>query len=141
MDQRKRNDLKNRIIEEMTVDYSGALEKNFDLAKNYVRITTDGTVDVLVKDSLTGKEQILLYLIGKLYAKEAGFAETHDVANRELMDELGMPKGSVLPALKDLRDSNEVEQTRRGRPVHHAIPVSLVAKTLQAIERKLSEGT
>ena len=73
MSNQKENELKKRIIEEMTVDYSNALEKIFDLAKQFIRITKDGKVFILFKDKLSGKEQILLYLIGKLYAKEAGF--------------------------------------------------------------------
>ena len=62
--------LRKKIIDEMTVNYSNALEKNFDLAKQFIRITQDGKVDILHKEKFGGKEQILLYLIGKLYAKE-----------------------------------------------------------------------
>ena len=104
MTENNQNVLKKRIIDEMTVDYSSALEKNFDLAKQFVRITKEGKLDILFKEKLTGKEQVMLYLIGKLYAKEAGLSTTDDVGNKELMDELGIPEGSVLPWLKGLRD-------------------------------------
>ena len=83
-------ELKKRIHEEMLVDYSNALEKNFDLAKSFIRLTNKGKIDVIIKDKINGKEQILLYLIGKLYSKEAGFSDTDDVGNKELMDELGI---------------------------------------------------
>ena len=75
---------KKRILEEMTVDYANALEKNFDLAKQFIKITQEGKVDIdeNIKDKISGKEKILLYLIGKLYAKEAGFSPTDDVSNR-----------------------------------------------------------
>jgi hypothetical protein len=33
-------------------------------SKQFIRITKDGKVDVLFKDKLIGKEQLLLYLIG-----------------------------------------------------------------------------
>jgi len=140
MDKQKENGLKKMIIEEMTVDYSNALEKNFDLAKQFIRITKDGKVDILFKDKLSGKEKILLYLIGKLYAKEAGFAATDDVGNKELMDELGIPKGSLLPWLKDLRDENKIKQVKKGRYTHHSIPVNLVERTLKSTERKLKKS-
>jgi len=39
MGKEKISDLKKKIIEEMTVDYASALEKNSDLAKQFVRIT------------------------------------------------------------------------------------------------------
>lgn len=140
MDKQKENGLKKMIIEEMTVDYSNALEKNFDLAKQFIRITKDGKVDILFKYKLSGKEKILLYLIGKLYAKEAGFAATDDVGNKELMDELGIPKGSLLPWLKDLRDENMIKQVKKGRYTHHSIPVNLVERTLKSTEIKLKKS-
>lgn len=131
--------LRKKIIEQMTVDYSDALEKSFDLAKQFIRITKDGKVEILFKDKLGGKEQILLYLIGKLYAKEAGFTATHDVGNKELLNELGIPKGSLLPWLKELRDKNRIEQVKKGRYKHHSMPLNLIEKTLKDIERKVKE--
>ena len=134
------NGLRKRIIEEMTVDYAGALEKNFDLAKQFIRVTKDGRIDILFKDKLTGEEQILLYMIGKLYAKEASLIATDEVDNKELLDELGVPKGSLFPWLKSLRDSSKIKQTKRGKYVNHSIPVNLVERTLQGIERKLKKS-
>lgn len=140
MDKQRDNDLKKRIIEEMTINYSSALEKHFDLAKQFIRIAKDGKVDILFKDELNGKEQILLYLIGKLYAKEAGFIATDDVGNKELMNELGIPEGSLRPWLKDLRDKNKVKQVKKGRYTHHNIPVNLVERTLKSVERKIRKS-
>lgn len=140
MSNQKENELKKRIIEEMTVDYSNALEKNFDLAKQFIRITKDGKVDILFKDKLSGKEQILLYLIGKLYSKEAGFTATDDAGNKEVMDELGIPEGSLLPWLKDLRDKNKIKQVKKGRYTHHSIPINLVEKTLKSVEKKIKKS-
>lgn len=140
MEQGKGKDLKKKIIEEMSVEYSNALEKNFDLAKQFIRITKEGKVDIIFKDKMGGKEQILLYLIGKLYAKEAGFTVTDDVGNKELLEELGIPEGSLLPWLKDLRDKNKIKQVKKGRYSHHIIPVNLVERTLKSIERKIKKS-
>lgn len=139
MNRQQKSNLKERIIGEMTVDYSNALEKNFDLAKQFIRITKDGKVDILFKDKIIGKNQILLYLTGKLYSKEAGFSPTDDVGNKELMDELGIPQGSLLPWLKDLRDKNKIKQVKKGRYTHHVIPVNLVERTLKSTERKIKK--
>ncbi len=140
MSKKKEQDLRKRIMEEMTVDYSSALEKNFDLAKQFLRITKDGKIDILFKDKLSGKEQILLYLIGKLYAKEAALIATDDAGNKELLDELGIPKGSLFPWLKTLRDKNQIKQVKKGPKVHHRIAVNLVEKTLKTIERKIKKS-
>jgi len=130
--------LKKRIAEEMTDDYSGALERNFELAKQLMRVTREGKVTVLFKEKLTGEERIILYLIGKFYAKEGGFVEKHEVDNKELMDELGIPKGSLLPWLKNLRDKKTVKQMKTGRNVFHTVPINLIEKTLKNIEKKLN---
>lgn len=138
MDDTKNYTLKKRITEEMMDDYSGALERNFELAKQFLRVTREGKVSVLFKEKLTGEEQIILYLIGKLYAKEAGFVEKHPVDNKELMDELSIPRGSLLPWLKNLRDKKTVKQTKTGRNVFHTVPINLVEKALKNIEKKLN---
>ena len=133
-----KEELKKRILEEMTVDYSDALEKNFELAKQFIRITKEGKVDVLFKEKLSGKERILLYLIGKLYAKEAGLATSESVSNKELMNELGIPIGSLLPWLKELRKTPGIKQIKKEkRRVEHYIPINLVEKVLKKIDRKL----
>jgi hypothetical protein len=139
MSELKNEKLKKMIIAEMTADYSNALEKNFDLAKQFVRITREGKVEVLLKDKLSGKEQILLYLIGKLYAKEAGLATTEDVGNKEMMAELGIPQGSLLPWLKGLRDKNQIKAVKRGQYTHHIIPVNLIERTLKNMEEKIKK--
>lgn len=135
----KQNSLKLRIIEEMSVDYSNALEKSFNLAKQFIRITREGKVDILYKDKLSGKEQILLYLIGKLYAKEAGFTTNDDVGNKELMNEMGIPSGSLLPWLLALRKENKVKQVKRGKYSHHAIALNWVEKILKNVEKKMKK--
>lgn len=135
-----KGDLKKRILEEMTVDYYNKLEKNFNLAKQFIRITKEGKVDILIKDKISGKEQILLYLIGKMYAKEAGLAETDEVGNDELMKELGIRVGSLLPWLKELRDKKKIKQIKHGKNVYHTIPVNQIEDVLKALEKKMKTG-
>jgi hypothetical protein len=129
--------LKEKILEEMTVNYGNALEKNFELAKQFIRITQEGKIDILVKDKLTGKEQILIYFVGKLYAKEAGLAPTEYVTNKEITDELMMPTGSVLPWLKELRDSNKIRAVKEGV---HSIHVNVVERALKEVEKKFEKS-
>jgi hypothetical protein len=135
-----KGDLRKRILEEMTVDYANKLEKNFNLAKQFIRITKEGKVDILIKDKISGKEQILLYLVGKIYAKEAGLAETDEVGNDELMKELGIRVGSLLPWLKELRDKKKIRQIRHGKNVYHTIPVNQIEEVLKALEKKTKIG-
>jgi len=131
-------DLKRRILEEMTVNYSTNLERSFDLAKQFIRLLPEGTVEILVKYNATGKEQILLYLIGKMYAKEAGYVSDESVNNNELLQQLGLPVGSLLPFLKELRDQNLIRQMKRDNNVHHAVPPAKVQDVLNSVGRKLA---
>ena len=85
---------KEKIKEEMVVDYANALEKNYDIAKNLLRLTSAGKVDIKDKERLDEKDKILLYMIGKLYAKEAELAESEYVSNKEFANELGMNENS-----------------------------------------------
>jgi hypothetical protein len=132
-------DFKSRILEEMTVSYSSKLEQNFELAKQFIRLTPEGTVNVLVRDRLPGKEQILLYLVGKMYAKEAGYVTDENVGNNELLEQLGFPVGSLLPFLKELRDEKLVRQVKRENNVYHAVPPALIEEILSSVSKKLSK--
>ena len=129
--------LKKRILEEMTVKHSTILTESFDLAKQYVRVREDGYVEVLVRSKLTGKEQILLYLIGKLYAKEAGLTTDETVGTSELLDQLHVPEGSLFPWLKELRENNQIRQLRRENNVYSTVASANVRGILESIEKKL----
>jgi hypothetical protein len=123
----------------MTVSYSSKLEQNFELAKQFIRLTPEGTVEILVRDKLSGKEQILLYLIGKMYAKEAGYATDENVGNNELLEQLGFPIGSLLPFLKELRDENRIRQLKRENNVFHSVSPGLIDSTLRSVSKKLGK--
>jgi hypothetical protein len=131
-------ELKKRILEEMTIKHSSILSESFDLAKRYVRVRDDGYVDVLIREQVTGKEQILLYLIGKIYAKEGGLTTDENVGNPELLVQLGIPEGSLFPWLKDLRETNLIRQLKRENNVFHTVPPAKIAEILTAIEKKLA---
>ncbi|MEM2974737.1 MAG: hypothetical protein QW112_03910 [Candidatus Micrarchaeia archaeon] len=130
--------LKERISEEMLEDYGGAVERSFGLAQKLMRLTRDGRVHILVdKSKLTGKELIQLYLIGKLYAKEGGIVESAAVSNKELMEELGIIQGSVLPWTKELRDANRIKPVDSGV---HEIQLPFVESFLKGILSKIGDS-
>jgi hypothetical protein len=131
-------ELKKRILDEMTIKHSTILSESFELAKQYVRLREDGLVDLLVRDKLSGKDQILLYLIGKMYAKEASLTNDENVGTTELLDQLGVPEGSLFPWLKELRDSNQIRQVKRENNVYHTVLPAKVYEILTTIQKKLA---
>jgi hypothetical protein len=134
-----KEEFKKKIRAEMAADFSDSLEKNFSLAKQFIRVTNDGFVDVLVKDKVNGPEKIQLYLIGKKYAKQGEFTTSDEVGNKELMERLGIPEGSLMPWLSELRDKNKITQLMQGRNAYHSIPVNLIEVTLKAVEKKVQK--
>lgn len=128
--------LEERIKKEMISDYSSSLEKNFDFAKQLIKITKEGTVEVLGKEKFSGEELILLYLIGKCYAKEAALSQSNGVSNTELINELGKPEGSVFPWLKSLRESKKIKQNKTVKPIEHYIQINLIEETLNKLCKK-----
>ena len=133
-------ELKERIKDQMMSSYSNSLEKNFELAKNFIRITKEGKVDVIVKDKINVKFSILLYLIGKLYSKEGSLSETEFVGSKEFMEELGLPSGTFWRSIKELKDKNKVN-TKTNKGVNsYTILISSVEKVLKMIKEKIEEG-
>ena len=126
--------LKKRIIEEMIVDHQNILEKHFDIAKQFINITTEGVINIISEEKFSTEERILLYLIGKIYAKEAGVASTEEVGFKELMDNLGILKGTIYPIIKRLRDKNKISQRKQGKLTYITIPMNLLGKLLSEMK-------
>src|SRR5438309_7731959 len=128
--------LKDKILKEMVSDKKNALERNFELAKNFVEVTPEGKVNVLLNSNkkIEAKDNLRLYMIGKLYAKEAELCKSEAVSNEELTKELGLPEGTVRRALKELRDSNKIVQVSSGI---HAIKSNLLERFLNEIAQKV----
>lgn len=129
--------LEERIREEMTVDSGDALERNFELAKKMISITPEGKVVLSHHNTLGGEDKILLYLIGKVYAQKAGYIKEADASNRELLNELGIKEGSLLPWLKTLRDNNKIKQTTKENLSYHYIPHNLIAGELERVWKRV----
>ena len=137
MEIKKDKSFRDKILEEMTVSYANALEKNFEVAKKFIRISQEGNVDLLHKEKLTGIEKILLYLIGKLYSKEANLTTEANADNEELARELMIPTGSLLPWLKSLRDANKIRTFKESKYTKHHIQPNIIEKILEKIDDKL----
>jgi len=125
---------KEKIKEEMVVDYANALEKNYGIAKNLLRLTSAGKVDIKDKERLDEKDKILLYMIGKLYAKEAELAESEYVSNKEFANELGMNENSIRSYLSQLK--TKTDKKKDGGKAFHRISINYVEKILKKIDKK-----
>ncbi len=112
--------LKDWILEEMVSGreedkgmITKILHKHRDVFKQLATIKENGRVTIQNYDA-TAKNQILAYMTGAAYAQIAELREDDAVANQELIDELGLPEGTVRPTLKTLREKKLVVQKQQG---------------------------
>jgi len=111
-------ELKKWVKEELTVTEIDTIAKNKEKVKQLIGITADGRIIFKVDTSrLLAKEIICLYMIGKVYAQIVGYVDTESVTNKELIEALRLPEGTIGYSLKELRDERLIIAERTG--VHH----------------------
>ena len=140
MNETRKQSLKAKILDEMMTDYRSALEKNFQIAKQLIKISKEGKVEVLFSEKLSTENKICLYLIGKAYTQEAELTDTNEASAKELMDDLGIIKGSFYPVIKRLRDKNKIDQIRRGKYTYFSIPSNRIERILLKINKKIKNN-
>jgi DNA-binding transcriptional ArsR family regulator len=96
----------------MTVDIENELVKHREKVKTLVQLTTSGDV-ILKQTGLTAKQKILITLIGRVYSKFAGYSDDC-VTNRELVERLGLPEGTMKYTLHELRKEGLVMSLQEG---------------------------
>lgn len=102
----------------MTVTEIDSLARNKEKVKQLIGITTDGKIIFKMDTTkLLAKETICLYMIGKVYAKIAGYIDAETVTNKELIEALRLPEGTIGYTLKELRDEKLIIAEKTG--VHH----------------------
>ena len=95
------------IKQELTVDLETELSKHKEKVKALLQLTPSG--EILIKRSdLKAKQKIIAYMIGKVYAKFAKYSGDSVITNKELVDALVMPEGTVKHTLFGLRNDGIV---------------------------------
>jgi len=107
------SNLKKWIEDEMTIDIENELLKHKEKVKNLVQLTKTGDV-ILKQTDLTAKQKILVYLIGKTYSKVADYTQNETATNKEIIETLGLPEGTVKNVLFDLRNEGIVNSLESG---------------------------
>lgn len=107
------SDLQKWIKNEMTMDIEALLLKHKERAKHYIRLASSGDV-ILRQNDLTAKQKVLIYLIGKLYSKLAGYSDKETVTNKEIEQALGLKEGTVKFNLFALRNEGLIVSNENG---------------------------
>ena len=131
----KLEELKKWVKEELTVTEINNLGKNKEKVKQLLGITADGRIVFKIDLSkLLAKEVISLYMIGKVYAQIAGYVETETVTNKELIEALRFPEGTIGYTLKELRDDKIIIAEKTGV---HRISNDKIGVVLDSIFKKI----
>ena len=125
--------LEDWIRSELTVDIAQELAKHKDTIKNFIKLIPDGSVLVINHKSLSAKDKVALYMIGKLYANYVRYSNEKAVRNKELEDALGLPEGTVKNALFRLRKDNYVVAVEEGV---HQVKFDRIGDILKKIKGK-----
>jgi len=102
MTEKNKNVLKKLFTNKEEIDP----EELYTLLDPYIKINEDNKniifLDKAHKTSL--KEKILLFLLGKKALFLLGEIESEVIPPKKIIEETGLPKGSVLPTLKQLKE-------------------------------------
>ena len=125
--------LKEKILTEMV--YDDLIELNVDIAKRFIKLL--GNKIIIINNMLfTGKEKILLYLVGKLYSQEAGLISNVNVTSKELINNLEICKNSFYVYIKRLRTLGLIRQDKSRKINKYYIPRYLVGKIFEIIKNR-----
>ncbi len=116
----------NKVAEQASI-----LREMRDRVAKVVSISGDGSAGPRLGLSLPARQMVLCSYVGKQYAAAAGLATDATVENRELVDGLGLPKGTVGRCVKELRDVRLIQVMEEGR---HVLPISNIERALKEIE-------
>lgn len=132
------SDLGDWIRKSMTVTETDVLNRHKERIAKIIGVTSEGLIVYQVdKNRLDAEKQIGAYLIGKLFARVAGFVSDDTVSNRELETELAMPEGTVRGTLAKMRKHGSAVSSGPGV---HRVPVNGIPSLLDSIEQSLGTG-
>jgi len=107
------HDLSSWVRSNMTVDDSSIMMTHKESVSRLVSLSNDGKV-ILLKDRklFSSRQLVVLYLLGKLFAKVANYSTSRAAVNSEIAYELGVPKGTVGRCLMELREMGHVRPSQ-----------------------------
>jgi DNA-binding transcriptional ArsR family regulator len=116
--------LKDKIQDRMVTDHETILESNFERVEKLFRLYEDGTINLEGQyRDLEVKLQILIYLIGKLFAYEGELAESDTLETSFFYDRIDKSDRTIRSYLQKLRDEGYVK--KEGQSKHRLIAENL----------------
>lgn len=115
------------VKRELTIDLESELSKHKEKVKSLVKLSPSG--EVIVKNAgLSAKQKVLAYLIGKAYSNFAKYSSDIAVTNRELVNALRLPEGTVKYNLHELRNEGLITAKEEGV---HQIKIAEIGRVFE----------
>ena len=124
------------ILKRLIYDEELEFEKLVPKVEKVVKVKKENGTPVIVCDEkkLSQKEKIMLYLIGKFFAKQLKLSETESATNKEIAKWLKLKENVVSARMSDLREEKLVEQVSKGE---HKISTAKLDDFLDELLNKL----
>ena len=106
-----KKDILKRLIYEEELEFENLVPK----VEKLVKIKKNGSpVIVCNENKLTQKEIMMLYIIGKFFAKQLGLSETESAFNKEIAEAYGLKDNVVGARITELKDDKYIEKISTG---------------------------
>jgi len=128
------DDLREWIKRELVGDPAEELAKHKERVKNLLRLTPEGKV-IIKRANLPARSLVALYYIGAAYAKIGGLRDDDSVSNKEIIEVLNLPEGTVHPKVKELRDGHLITAVKDG---WHRVDYTKIGELLDEAERAVT---
>ena len=132
----KKEDLKEKLKRELLLEEEITSEQ-LERIKRFIRLTNKGQVVFVVpREKLPLRDQILLYLLGKKLAQEAGLADKDSASIEEVGNGLGVDYFQVAARLSDLKTQHYVLAAERGE---YIVILERLNEILDRLEKLIQE--
>lgn len=125
-----------KILENILIDEEELFKGLVEKAKRVFGLNKRGDIIFLIpRDSLTQRQIIAVYLLGRLFAHELEMTNSEIITADELSTLMGVDKKSVTARLHDLKREHIIESPGRGQ---FCISMSGADKILDEISSSVS---
>jgi predicted HTH transcriptional regulator len=123
------------ILKRLVYNEELEFERLVPKVEKVVKVKKNGSpVIVCDERKLSQWEIIVLYLVGKFFAKQLKFSETESATNKEIARAFRLKENVVSARMKELRDEKLVEQVSKGE---HKISTVKLEEFLDELLNKL----
>jgi hypothetical protein len=131
--------IEEEIKDRFLADTESILEDNLDELEGWFQFHQDGTINLAPEiRKLKARDQMLVYLIAKRYASEAGISDSPVIENDFFYDRLDKSESTIRNYQSDFRDLGLIRSAEQGI---HEITVESLPESIEHIKSTLDNSS